>query len=182
MKKPLTICIALLSLAIHGCASTAVHPQKEQSTYFDTFINKFDSNGDNVITKIEFDNAAKLRFEKMDIDNNGVVSKEEFKTNTKNTHKGHEKKYRTKMDADNNSLLTKKERKAKKQCNKSNHKKSSHKGSKHYFPKIDKNNDGVISFEENKASSARLFDRLDSNNDQTITQDEIQSIKYKHKK
>jgi len=199
MKKQFTVCtVILLSSAVFSSSSFAYSKQKSQSAHLSKFINKFDVNGDKQVTKAEFDTAMEQRFKKMDADNNGVVSKEEFKNNTKASHKKLAKNKKSKMDANNDGRISKQEyldaknRWAEKKFTKLDKNadgflteeersadksgKSRFKKSSHYFPKIDVNGDGVISAEENKASAERMFKKLDTNNDQVITQDEIQAM------
>lgn len=198
MKKQFIICaITLLSTIIFSHPSVANQTQQRQAKHLNKFLKKFDTNGDNKITKQEFDDSMLQRFKKMDVDNNSVITKEEFKNNSRAMHKGYKK---NKMDTDNNGLVSKKafleakhkwaERKFSK-LDKNNDgflsgkERTSEmlkfKKPRHYFSKIDKNNDGLISVEESKLSSAKLFKRLDQNNDKIITQDEIQSMSQKLK-
>ena len=207
MKKQLTLCvITLLSTAITSGTAFASPQQKGQYNYLKRFITKFDSNNDTVVTKAEYDASMEQRYKAIDTDRNGEISKEEFKNSaqsmrhdrkktTKDKKKSNfdsnndglvskkeylaakqkraEKKF-AKLDKDGDGLLTKSELSAKKY-------RSGSKKSRDYFPKIDTNNDGIISREESKASSARLFKHLDTNNDLVITQDEIQALSEKRR-
>ena len=188
----------LLSTVAFSSSSFAYPKQKSQGAHLSKFINKFDTNSDNQVTKAEFDIAMEQRFKKMDADGNGVVSREEFKKNTKASHKKYNKKKKAKMDTNNDGRISKQEyleaknRWAEKKFAKldkntdgflSEQERTAEKSGKrrfkkssHYFPKIDANGDGVISAEENKASAERMFKKLDTNNDQVITQDEIQAM------
>lgn len=190
--------VTLLSSMLVNTTALASKQTKCHGSHLSRFINKFDSNDDKEVTKEEFSVSMKQRFKQMDIDNNGVVSQEEFKSKTNSRHR----EYEGEMDADKDGLISEQEfldaklKKAKKKFSKldidnngflNTEEKSAHKRRfkkrGNYFPKIDQNSDGVISFVESQNSSENLFKKLDTNKDQVITQDEIQAMKQtNHKK
>jgi Ca2+-binding EF-hand superfamily protein len=151
--------------------AVAEQREKGRGGHFSRFMNKFDNNNDNIVSKEEFTISMKQRFNKMDANGNGVVSQEEFQNKSISRHEYERKKIKTKSDKKNDGFLTEKE-------NTKNKLRFKKKG--HYFHKIDKNGDGEISYEENIASLERLFNRIDSNNDEMITQDEIKAMGKRH--
>lgn len=202
MKQSITLfCIALLTMFISNSYAYPGGSNKSPGGHLSRFINQFDINGDKTVTKEEFSLAMQQRFKKMDTDGNGTVSQKEFTQHAKARQQEHQNRHKTKMDSNNDGVISKQEYleakriKAEKNfaaLDKDNNgsltdeefksEKSRFKKSTHYFPKIDRNGDGMISPEESKASSTRLFERLDQNEDQVITQDEIKAMSLRHKK
>lgn len=201
MKQKLAVyAVALLSTSLLSNVAIADNKEQKRGDHLSQFIAKFDSNDDSQVTKDEFFTGMALRFTEMDKDGDGVVSKKEFKKNSKSKHKDYKKKHKAKIDTDNDGLISKEEYLASK-LKKAERKfarldkdsdgfltederksdKPKHRKPKHYFTKIDKNGDGVISEAESKASSERMFQHLDSNGDDVITQDEIAAMSRQYK-
>jgi Ca2+-binding EF-hand superfamily protein len=143
------------------------------------FMSYFDTNGDNAVNMVEFNEAVAKRFDTMDNDKNGVVSKEEFQAYMlQKRDERHEQKFQS-MDNNNDGQVSRDEYLSYKQ-----------KYAETRFQSMDANSDGVISKEEfaaHKASrtghkyghhehhgkdNGKIFTKLDANNDGQLTRDE----------
>ncbi|MCI0507000.1 MAG: EF-hand domain-containing protein [Gammaproteobacteria bacterium] len=148
------------------------------------FMSYFDTNGDNAVNMVEFNEAVAKRFDTMDSDNNSVVSKEEFQAYmTQKRDERHEQKFQS-MDNNKDGQVSRDEYISYKQ-----------KYAETRFQSMDTNSDGVISKEEfaaHKASrqghkhghhdyhskdnhgkdNGKIFTKLDANNDGQLTRDE----------
>jgi hypothetical protein len=102
------------------------------------FLKLFDTNNDGHVSEAEFKVTMQDRYKAMDSDQNDRISIEEFKKYSKQRHKKWQQKKRDKLDSDKNGLISKQEfvDYALKRANKK-------------FNKMDKNQDGQLSQEEN---------------------------------
>lgn len=169
------------------------------------FMSYFDSNNDNIVSLDELNAASIKRFSTMDVDGNGRVTQEEFRTYiiTRRT----EHKYQTFINIDTNAdtKVSKEEYIAYKTqmaeqrfqeldvnkdgvisqeeygSGKRNHgKEHGLHGKGRLFSKLDKNNDGEITLDESLAAWTDWFNRIDNNHDQVVTLDEVQDFRSKY--
>ena len=133
------------------------------------FMGFFDSNDDGEVTLDEFNDSAKARFERIDGDNDGNISKDEFRAYIKEKRSDRKKKKFARMDTDNDGQVTKDEYVAYKT-----------KKAERKFARMDKNSDGTVDVEEHasckrnkhKRRGGRIFHHMDSNDDGNVTQAE----------
>ena len=133
------------------------------------FMGFFDSNEDGEVTLTEFNDSAKARFERIDGDNDGNISKDEFRAYIKERRTDRKKKKFARMDTDNDGQVTKDEYVAYKT-----------KKAERKFSRMDKNSDGTVNVEEHanckknkhKRHGGRIFHHMDSNDDGSVTQAE----------
>jgi hypothetical protein len=85
----------------------------------------------------------------MDINNDGVVSKEEYFTR-KSGYRGDKHRH---------------------------HGGDRHHGGNRFFSRLDSNNDAQLTMEESLAAWTNWFKRIDTNNDQVVTDDEVKAFR-----
>jgi len=170
------------------------------------FMEYFDSNGDNIVTLSELNEASKERYAKMDADGNGEVNMEEFQTYLGDRkaqwreqrfvemdsngdsqiskeeyvlykQKRAEQRYLD-MDADNDGIVSKEEYLSQKRGYRGgkHHGKHRH-GGERFFSKLDSNNDARLTQEESLAAWTEWFKRIDANSDQVVTADEVKAFR-----
>jgi Ca2+-binding EF-hand superfamily protein len=135
MKKPrtlLTLTTAFAVLAVGGIA-LADHGPKQAEHRFQ----ELDADANGKVTKTEFEAHRQGRFTKADRSGDGVVTREEFEAHL------------TKMKKERGSKL---------------------------FERHDENRDGKITKDEAKKLPERLFARLDGNGDGSVTKDEANKV------
>ena len=143
------------------------------------FMAFFDSNQDGTVTIEELNEASKKRFQKMDADNNGVVTQDEFRAYVSQRKQERQQQHFSLVDSDSNGQISKEEYLLYQQQR-----------AEKRFQDMDTNNDGVVNnseFSTHKSArwvgkgkhdkgrhhhKNRFFSKLDSNNDQQITLEE----------
>ncbi|WP_455365763.1 EF-hand domain-containing protein [Kaarinaea lacus] len=200
---------ALVVVALSGLIGFSAAALAGSGKYGDgkgPFMSFFDTNGDNMVTMNEFNEAAAKRFEAMDTDNDGVVSTVEFQSFIKEKRKDrHEQRFLSMdtdkdgsvsrdeyisykqqraerrfqgMDSNNDGVVSKEEYAARK-SRWSHHKHGRH-GKGGIFAKLDANSDGQLTREESLAAWTNWFKRIDADGDQVVTADEVRD--YRNKK
>ena len=167
------------------------------------FMSFFDTNGDNIVTMEEFNTAAAARFNRIDADSNGVISKDEFhaymgkKRQERNaqrfqmmdsdadgqvsqqeylTYKQQKAERRFKsMDLNNDGVVSQEEYEARK--SRWSGRKHGHRGKGGIFAKLDANGDGQITRDESLAAWTSWFKRIDANGDQIVTAEEVRDYR-----
>lgn len=119
---------------------------------------EIDANSDGNISQDEYlhyrQKIAEQRFQQLDANNDGVVSQEEFQANKRGWWGGksaHGGKFGMRR----------------------------HGGGGRFFARMDSNNDGRLTLEENLAAWTNWFKRIDTNNDQVVTADEVKAFRDK---
>lgn len=165
------------------------------------FMRFFDTNKDGVVTQDEFEAAMKTRFNRMDSDHNGSVSREEFQNYLQQRRLEHKQAWLKQMDSNGDGQVSKDEYLAyqtqmavtrfarldinhdgilsadeldRRDCNRRHH------GGKGLFRRLDANADGVITMEESRAAWTAWFKGLDSNGDNVVTTDEVNAFRGHH--
>ena len=129
-----------------------------------------DTNKDNMISKVEFLKASSKRFAAADLDNNGILSREEFPLLRKNSIGHAQSKFINRTDInDHNPINT--TAPPKEPHNKS-YTFNQQSKSRHRPSRLDKNRDGQISSKEYQRAIEQMFHKLDANNDGVLTRGE----------
>ncbi|WP_455207869.1 EF-hand domain-containing protein [Kaarinaea lacus] len=184
-------------LSVPALADTDGHNGKGR------FMSFFDTNGDNVVTMDEFNDAAAKRFDTIDTGKDGVVSKEEFQSYIAQKRSArHDEKFQS-MDTNNDGQVSREEYISYKQKYAENrfqgmdtnsdgvvskeefdaHKsqwsghKQGHFGKRDIFAKLDANNDGQLTREESLTAWTNWFKRIDVNSDQVVTAEEVREYR-----
>ena len=188
----ITTLIVALPLSAEADSAKQCHDGKHNK-----FMQFFDANGDGSVTIEEFQGSSKTRFERIDADNNGVISKEEFANYMQSRRDDRHKDRLAAMDADKDGQVSKEEflnasqaraeRKFARMDKDDNgllsgdeltsHKKHKPHFGKKVFSKLDANGDGQITQEESQAAWSEWFKRLDTNSDQVVSGDEIEQAR-----
>lgn len=164
------------------------------------FMRFFDANQDGVVTMDEFDQSARQRFKRIDADNSGQISTEEFRSYIKQRRAERKAAKFKRIDTDNDGQVSKEEfiayqmKKAQRKftyLDRDNdghlsveeitrhhrgHKRSHR---KHIFHKLDANGDGNITGQESYTAWLNWFKRIDANADQSVTEDEVKAYRAK---
>jgi len=200
MQHPFKVLSIVLATAL--CASIA-----QQSVARGHMIRSFDANADGKVTRQEFESGSVSKFGKMDANQDGTVNSDEFNAYMKEKHKEMGKNKRAAMDTNADGFISKdefvkaKQEKALRRFDRMDkdgddqlseeelnshhgrHKKGPH-GKKHHkanhiFKRMDANNDGIVTQQENAASWGQWFDKIDVNNDDTLTSEELEQMKVR---
>ena len=121
-----------------------------------SFIQRYDQNDDAQVTADEFEQARRARYDLTDENGNGLVDVDEYV-----------QEYANRLDKKIEKMRKKKLKWAKKR-----------------FGKLDKDENGEISFEEYQASGQKMFSRHDTNEDGVVSESDPKSKKChkgKHK-
>lgn len=135
----------------------------------------FDTNRDDIVTQEEFDQVLTQRFKKMDIDDNGTVSRDEFRQYTQKRRTDRKNRHYKAIDTNGDGQITKEE-----------YLQDKRNSAEHHYAKMDKDGNGVVSIQEftqrkfkgrhHRHHGKRVFHKLDANNDGKITQQESLAI------
>lgn len=203
-KQTLLKSLASAALII-GLASGAAYAEKNAEA-------KFDTNGDQQISKSEFLAGAQARFEEADINNDNFLSDDERTAHRETSRQTRADERFETIDSNNDGLLSKDEIEQAKAARKAEHyarrdlngdgsvdqaereqRKAERKTAKAEYKarrdasggkrlNPDTNDDGFISLEEHAAASERMFTFLDANGDGVLTEGEGKHRKKRGKK
>lgn len=159
--------ITLLGVAVSLVFISFETNANQQST--SVFMRLFDSDQDGKVTHDELDAASAQRFAKMDMDNDGKVSKKEFNNHIQKRRQGYSDRRYKKMDSNQDGKISKQE-----------YLDASRTQAEHRFVKIDQDGNGMISSEElarckdhhHRYSAKKIFTKLDGNGDGYSTKKE----------
>ena len=190
MKKQLVTGAVLIALALSVTPATAAGKGR--------FMKHFDTNNDGSVNMAEFNAAAAKRFELMDGDANGILTKEEFRSYMRARKDERKQKKFARVDSNNNGTIEREEYLSHKRAKAerkyarmdkdgdgsvskdefaSGKKRKHHK--KRMFKRMDANGDGQISKNESLTAWSNWFKRIDANNDQVVTTDEVNAFRNK---
>jgi len=191
MKKHTVTGAAILVLGM-----TSVTVQAGQGHGKGRFMKFFDTNKDGVVNMAEFETAAAKRFERMDADGSGELSREEFREHIRNRRHERKQKHFERMDTNGNGSVERAEFFAHKQAraerkfarmdkngdgsvSKQEH--STCKKGKHHkkrmFKRMDGDGNGQVSRAESLAAWTNWFKRIDANSDQVVSADEVKGYR-----
>lgn len=199
MDKQLKFSLAFSAVLVFSAAAVAGSAHDGKGP----FMSLFDTNNDSVVTMDEFKQAAAERFQKMDADGNGKVTREEFSSYLKEKRKKRsearfqkididqsgnvsleeyldykrkraESKFQ-RLDTDGDGVISSDEYKNKKRYGKWSRKH----GKGGIFAKLDKNSNGEITQEESLQAWSQWFAKIDGNGDKVVTADEVREYREK---
>jgi Ca2+-binding EF-hand superfamily protein len=187
----------LLAIAISGLSASAIagygHGQ-------DKFIQFFDDNQDGTVTIDEFNESAKARFKRMDMDGNGQVTDQEFEQYVQSRRADHRQRYVSRIDRNGDGKVSKEEfiahntqmaeRKFSYMDKDSDGLVSSDEfdtarmkkygrrpGGKRIFEHIDGDGNGTLTQQESFTAWSNWFQRIDTNGDKVVSSDEVQAYR-----
>ncbi len=128
------------------------------------FLEKFDANNDGKVSKEEFKGYMEKRFQRMDVDKDDTVSMDELAQYRRQQENKGKKSKLARLDTDGDGSISKEEFIA-----------SRIKQIENRFLKLDKNKDGKLTtdeFAKKKNQYATLFENIDANKDGKISNEE----------
>lgn len=189
MKKQTLTGVTLIAMAISSATAMA-----DEGRANGRFMKYFDTNADGSVDMAEFKIAAAERFKKMDADNDGIVSKDEFRSHMRARKDERKEKSFARMDTNGNGSIERDEflahKKARaerkftrmdKDANGSVSKEEYASCKKRKYDKkgmlkrIDTNGDGQVTRDESLSAWTKWFKYIDANNDQVVTADEVKA-------
>jgi len=193
MKKQTLTGIALLIFTMSVGPASAGPGHGHSKGRFMAF---FDTNGDGSVNMAEFNSAAMSRFNRIDADNSGLISKDEFKAYVRSRKAERKLRRFKRIDTNGNGTVERQEFLAHKQAKAerrftrmdkngdgsvsqkelASHQKRKHRG-KRMFNRLDGNADGQISQKESMNAWSNWFKRIDANNDQVVTTGEVKAYR-----
>jgi len=172
MAQPDYISRLFFTLLLSILISTSISSFATAGPKGGRFMSFFDTNNDKMVTMDELNVSSKIRFAKMDADNNKVVSVDEFSDYITQRRQQRRIKGFNKVDQDRNGRVSSEEYMTFKQQQ-----------AEERFQQLDINNDGYVSSDEfisakhrrhgkRRGRGKRFFTKLDANADGHITRDE----------
>ncbi len=194
MKYLITIAILTGTIFVSGTAFAQRGHNK--------FMRFFDSDKDGNVTMQEFDKAAKSRYQRMDKNNDGKMTDDEFKAYLSERRDERRNKKFQKMDANKDGAVSKDEyiayqtNKAEKRFSRMDTDKNSmltqeennkrgkrrRPGGNKMLKRLDTNNDGIVTQKESYNAWSNWFGRIDANGDKTVTKEEVRAYRDKKRR
>ncbi len=144
MKKSVVICAVLAGVALTGTAAIARdHGPRDPQAMFE----RFDTDGDGLVTRAEIEATRDARFEDLDADGDGSVTEEEFTASAVERARARAAEAFARLDVDGDGVLSEDTLAARG---------GSSKRLERMFSRIDANGDDAISPEEVEAAMDRF--------------------------